>query len=173
MKNDNWLKFQSDEQKQSTLFSKGSAHENHPNFLRSLGHRPRPRVILILSVGLESNSQKTPCQNLKKNDIYSIHLRAAREPKGIFEWGLLHFAVKTNWHDPRSGSVTRGHRENWAKSMCTSFGEECKRQDKWLMKIKNQCHPKMIQSQTKVIDSPPPLQLISFFRWHWTFKVVP
>ncbi len=38
-----------------TLFSKRSAHENHPNFLRSLGHRPRPRVILILSIGLESN----------------------------------------------------------------------------------------------------------------------
>ncbi len=50
----------------STLFSKRSAHENHPNFLRSLGHRPRPRVILILSIGLESNSQKTPCQNLKR-----------------------------------------------------------------------------------------------------------
>ena len=30
-----------------TLFSKRSAHENHANFLRSLGHRPRPRVILI------------------------------------------------------------------------------------------------------------------------------
>ncbi len=36
-----------------TLFSKRSAHENHPNFLRSLGHRPRPRVILILSIGLD------------------------------------------------------------------------------------------------------------------------
>ncbi len=40
-----------------TLFSKRSAHENHPNFLRSLGHRPRSWVILILSSGLESNSQ--------------------------------------------------------------------------------------------------------------------
>ncbi len=30
----------------STLFSKRSAHENHPNFLRSLGHRPRPQIIL-------------------------------------------------------------------------------------------------------------------------------
>ncbi len=28
-------------------------------------------------------------------------------------------------HDPRSGSVTQGHRENWGKSMCTSVGEEC------------------------------------------------
>ncbi len=46
-----------------THFSKRSAHENQPNFLRSLGHRPRPRVILILSIRLESNSQKTPCQN--------------------------------------------------------------------------------------------------------------
>ncbi len=33
-----------------TLFSKRSAHENHPNFLRSLGHWPWPRVILILSI---------------------------------------------------------------------------------------------------------------------------
>ena len=48
----------------NTLFSKKSAHENHPNFPKSLGHRPQPRVILILSNGLESNSQKTPCQNL-------------------------------------------------------------------------------------------------------------
>ncbi len=36
-----------------TLFSERSAHENHPNFLRTLGHWPRPRVILILSIGLE------------------------------------------------------------------------------------------------------------------------
>ncbi len=63
----------------SALFSKRSAHENHPNFLRSLGHRPQPRVILILSI-----------------------------------W--------QNWHDPRSGSVTQGHRDNWG---CTSFGKEC------------------------------------------------
>ncbi len=33
-----------------TLFSERSAHENHPNFLRTLGHWPRPRVILILSI---------------------------------------------------------------------------------------------------------------------------
>ena len=38
-----------------TLFSKRSAHENHPNFLKSLGYRPQPRVILILSNSLESN----------------------------------------------------------------------------------------------------------------------
>ncbi len=50
---------------ESTLFSKRSAHENRPIFLRSLGHQPQPRVILILSIGLESNSQKTLCQNLK------------------------------------------------------------------------------------------------------------
>ena len=45
-------------ERKSTIFSKRSAHENHPNFLKSLGHRPRPRprpwVILILSNGLES-----------------------------------------------------------------------------------------------------------------------
>ncbi len=68
----------------STLFSKRSAHENHPNFLKSLGHRPQPRVILILSKQCLTN----------------------------FAW-------------PGSGSVTRGHQENWMKSMCTSFGEEC------------------------------------------------
>ena len=28
-------------------------------------------------------------------------------------------------HDPGSGSVTRGDWENWRKSMCASFGEEC------------------------------------------------
>ncbi len=47
----------------TTLFSKRSAHENHPNFLRSLGHWPWPWVILILSNGLESNLQKTLCQD--------------------------------------------------------------------------------------------------------------
>ncbi len=30
----------------SALFSQCFAHENHLNFLKSLGHRPRPRVIL-------------------------------------------------------------------------------------------------------------------------------
>ena len=80
----------------STLFSRRSAHENQPNFLRSQGHRPRPRIILILSIGLETNSFAYCCQD---------HL-------------------KKNWHDPRSGSVTQGHREIWGKSMCTSFGEE-------------------------------------------------
>ena len=39
----------------TTLFSKCLAHENHPNFLKFLGHRPQPRVISILSIGLESN----------------------------------------------------------------------------------------------------------------------
>ncbi len=39
-----------------TIFSECLAHENHPNFLKSLGHRTRPRVIIILSNGLESNS---------------------------------------------------------------------------------------------------------------------
>ncbi len=34
----------------STLFSKRSAHENHSNFLRSLGHRPWPRVIFLNGV---------------------------------------------------------------------------------------------------------------------------
>ncbi len=29
----------------TTLFSKRSAHEHQPNFLKSLGHRPRPRAI--------------------------------------------------------------------------------------------------------------------------------
>ncbi len=28
-------------------------------------------------------------------------------------------------YDPGSGSVTQGHRENWKKSMCISFEEEC------------------------------------------------
>ncbi len=78
-----------------TLFSECFAHENHPNFLKSLGHRPRPRGILILSNCLESNLHTAP------KIIWQI------------------------WHDPGSGLVTQGHRENWAKSMCTSFGEEC------------------------------------------------
>ncbi len=67
---------------------------NHPNFPRSLGHRPKPRAILILSNSLES----------------------AREPYGIFERGLLHITTKTIWqtrHDPGSRSVTRGHWKYW------------------------------------------------------------
>ena len=46
-----------------------------------------------------------------------------------FLFGKLVLRVKTIWqnrHDPRSGSVSQGHRENWGKSMCTSFGEECR-----------------------------------------------
>ena len=31
------------------------------------------------------------------------------------------------WIMKMSRSVTQGHRENWGKSMCTSFGEECNR----------------------------------------------
>ncbi len=46
--------------------------KTRPNFLSSLGHRPRPRVTLILSIGLESNSQKTMCQNL--NGVFCILL---------------------------------------------------------------------------------------------------
>ena len=57
---------------------KRSAHENHSNFLRFLGHRPQPRVILILSIGLESNSQKTPCPNLKRFS------RSIRDLNGVF-----------------------------------------------------------------------------------------
>ena len=46
---------------------------------------------------------------------------------------FLHSSPKKSAHEnhpiflrsPRSGSVTQGHRENRAKSMCTSFGEEC------------------------------------------------
>ena len=65
----------------TTLFSKRSAHENHPNFLKSLGHRPQPRVILILSIGLESSSPKTPCQNLKRLEL--------RENRGEFFNGVF------------------------------------------------------------------------------------
>ena len=82
-----------------TLFSECLAHGNHPNFPKLLGHPPKPRVILILSNGLESNSQKTLCQN-------------------------LHITTKTIDFDQLD--MTRGHWENWMKSMCTSFGEECK-----------------------------------------------
>ena len=88
-----------------TLFSKRSAHENNPIFLRSLGWRTWPLVILLFLLdGLESKSQKTPCQNLI----------TTKTMKTIWQ----------TWHDPGSGSVTLGHLENWTKSMCTSFGEE-------------------------------------------------
>ncbi len=48
-----------------TLLSECFAHENHINFLKPLGYWPRPEVILILTNGLESNLQKTLCQNVK------------------------------------------------------------------------------------------------------------
>ena len=44
----------------TTLFSECFAHENHPTFLKSLGHRSRAQVILILSNGLESNILRWP-----------------------------------------------------------------------------------------------------------------
>ncbi len=34
-----------------TLFSKRSAHESHPNFLRSLGHWPQPRILANCGMG--------------------------------------------------------------------------------------------------------------------------
>ncbi len=37
---------------QYTLFSECLAHENYPNCLKSLGHRPRPWVILWPGVGI-------------------------------------------------------------------------------------------------------------------------
>ncbi len=41
-----------------------------------------------------------------------------------FFWTTVYFPG--SWaYDPRSGSVAQGHQENWAKSMCTSYGEEC------------------------------------------------
>ncbi len=45
---------------QLITFSECLAHKNHPNFIKSLGHQPQPRVILILSNGLESNWHITP-----------------------------------------------------------------------------------------------------------------
>ena len=47
--------------------------------------------------------------------------------KGLFQ-RVLHITPKTIWptqHDPGSGSVIHGHQEDWMKSMCTSFWEEC------------------------------------------------
>ena len=67
------------------------AHENHPNFMRSLGHRPQTWVILIMSNGLEINSQKTPCQN----GSLAVLKCTAREPQGIFDRGLLHITPET------------------------------------------------------------------------------
>ncbi len=41
-------------------------HENHPNFLRSLGHQPRPRVILILSKLMVLRvTRRRPCVKTK------------------------------------------------------------------------------------------------------------
>ncbi len=92
-----------------TLFFECLAHENHPNFLKSLGHWPWPQVILILSKfnGLESNLQKTWCHNLTRSFAYysQDHLTNSTWPGVMVS-------------DPES-------RKNWMKSMCTSFGEEC------------------------------------------------
>ncbi len=46
-----------------TLFSKRSAHWFTPVFPVTLGHWPQPRVMSILSNGLDSNMQKTPFKN--------------------------------------------------------------------------------------------------------------
>ncbi len=43
---------------------------------------------------------------------------------------LCHRPQQT-WHDLVLGSVTRCHRENCMKSMCTSFGEECTSDNYW------------------------------------------
>ncbi len=90
-----------------TLFSEYSAHENQPNFLKSLGHRPPTPGHFNFVNSFESNSKKTPCQNCKE-----------------FSDGV--FCIKVLSVYPWFGSVTQGHRENWTKSICTSFGEECK-----------------------------------------------
>ena len=56
------------------------------------------------------------------------------------------------WHNPGSGSVTRGHRENGTKSMCTSFGEEWKCRPSTLWKWSMVLHTKR-KVFTRVVES--------------------
>ena len=44
----------------STLFSERSAHENHPIFLRSLGHRHQRRVILKFMQRVQNTATIVP-----------------------------------------------------------------------------------------------------------------
>ncbi len=80
-----------------TLFSECLAQENHLNFLMSQGHRPRPHVILILSMEF-------------LNGVFCILLSRPFDKLDMTQG---------------RGTVPRGHQSNWAKSMCRSFLEEC------------------------------------------------
>ncbi len=80
-----------------TLFAECLAHENHPNFMKLLGHWPWPRVILILSNRLEIKWRKTP------NGRYQVHY-------------LPRFAVDKNQHGPEV-------RVSDARSLGGKFGE--------------------------------------------------
>ena len=63
--------------KNSTLLSECLAQENHPNFLKSLGHRPWPRVLLILSY-------------ISKERLPQIFVLVSPS-RGISKWGLVQF----------------------------------------------------------------------------------
>ncbi len=45
-----------------SVFSECLAHDNHPNFMKSLGHRPRAQVILLSFVQIHAMSA-TFCNN--------------------------------------------------------------------------------------------------------------
>ncbi len=77
----------------STLFSKRSAHWFTPVLPVTLGHWPWPRVMLILSKGLDGNMQKTPFKNSLRFSHNFNHFK--------FDTGYLQ-----NKNDPRLGSVT-------------------------------------------------------------------
>ena len=54
------------------LYSNRSAHENHPNFLKSLGHRPQPRVILICQMVLRVTGRtgRNQCALLLEKSVH-------------------------------------------------------------------------------------------------------
>ncbi len=78
-----------------TLFSKRSAHWFTPVLPVTLGHWPWPRVISILSNGLDSNIQKIPFKN-------STGSFASYSQDQLTKW---------KWHEV--GVVDLGTSENW------------------------------------------------------------
>ena len=84
---------------EDTLLSKRSVHWFQQILPITLGDKPWPKVMLILSNGLGSNMQKA------------------------------YITLKTIWQIPQnqgSWSVTQSQRLKGMTSMCTSLGEECK-----------------------------------------------
>ncbi len=94
-----------------TLFSKCFAYENHLNFPKPWVTDPDPRWFWSWQMVLRVICKRPRVKTIRYFQMGSF----AYYSQDLWQ----------TWHDPGSGLVAKVHRENWMKSMCIPFGEEC------------------------------------------------